>query len=114
MLCLAVRSPSSMITARRSHKSLFMELQLNLLQSGLRLLPWKFKLLLEVCAEKSFRCLVVEQRTRSCRLLGEGGYTDGPAVGFPSAGMVRRLTELCDTLETSANAAGEVRVLIQQ
>lgn len=105
MLCLAVRSPSSMITARRSHKSLFMELQLNLLQSGLRLLPWKFKLLLEVCAEKSFRCLVVEQRTRSCRLLGEGGYTDGPAVGFPSAtciwggeevdGTLRYVGDLC-------------------
>lgn len=63
MFCLAVRSPSSMITARKSQKSLFMVLQLNILQSGFKLLAWKFQHLLGVCAEKSFPCLVVELPT---------------------------------------------------
>lgn len=55
--------------------------------------------------------------------LGPAGYLEREVTlmaqqwGFPlqrAFGVVRRLTELCDTLETSANAAGEVRVLIQQ
>lgn len=92
-----------MITARRSHKCLFMELQLNLLQSGLKLFPWKFKLLLEVCAEKSFRCLVVDQPTGSCRLLREGGYTDGPTVGFSPATCIWGGEEVDGTLQYDGN-----------
>lgn len=49
------------------------------------------------------------------QVFGEGGYTRGPAVGFPSAMCTWVLMELCDAMETSANAAaGEVRVFIQQ
>lgn len=83
MLYLAVRSPSSVITARRSQISLFMELQLNILQSGFESLPWKFKLLLGVCAEKSFRCLVVEWPPGSCRLSANEVTLLGQQWGFP-------------------------------
>lgn len=113
MLCLAVRSPSSVITARRSQKSFFMELQLNILESGFKLLPWKFKVLLGVYAEKSFRCLVLEQPSGSCRFSGREVTPTGQQWGFPLQCALGVLMELCDAMETSANAAaGEVHASI--
>lgn len=115
MLCLDVRSPSSVITARRSQKSLFMELQLNILQSGFKLFPWKFKLLLGVCAKKSFHCLVLKQPPGCCRFSEREVTSTGQQWDFPLQCALGVLMELCDAMETSANAAaGEVRVFIQQ
>lgn len=120
MLCLAVRSPSSMITAIRSKKPLIYGALVEYITVWFQIVTLKvqtFARKFRVCAKKSFRCLVVEQPPVCCRLLREGGYTRGPECDFPlrcAFEVVRRLMELCDTMETSANAAGEVRVSVHQ
>ena len=54
-------------------------------ESGFKSLSWKFKLSLEVSAEKSFSHVVMEQPTCSHKLRRGRVCTGGPAAGFFSA-----------------------------
>lgn len=110
VLSLAIRSWSCMIAARRSRKSLFIQLHLNKLESDFKLLSWKLGIFnWEVSAVWSLQVAWGE----SWHLWATAGDFLCQPNGSSMFRMIKRLIRPYDSTETCASATGEVCVLLE-